>query len=222
MKNNITERIISSLLAVLMLLSLCVGLTSCDDVTDAAIDILEDFLEEDYLSDTQDYEEQQPEIEQPEVEQPEVEHQPEELPPEVEQQPEAEQSEEEQPEVEQPEDRITVDEDGEYDDFEHVALYIHLYGKLPKNYITKKEAENLGWSGGSLEKYAKGKCIGGSYFGNYEGALPKKKGREYHECDIDTLGEKSRGAKRIVYSNDGLIYYTDDHYETFTLLYGEE
>ncbi|MBE6626668.1 MAG: ribonuclease [Ruminococcaceae bacterium] len=115
-----------------------------------------------------------------------------------------------------------LDENGTYDDKERVALYIHLYGKLPSNYITKEKAEELGWSGGSVERYAKGKCIGGSRFGNYEGLLPKKSGRTYYECDIDTLGESSRGAKRIVYSNDGLIYYTDDHYETFELLYGEE
>ena len=86
----------------------------------------------------------------------------------------------------------------------------------------EKEAERLGWDGGSLEPYAPGKSIGGSYFGNYEGKLPKKKGRTYYECDIDTMGKRSRGPKRIVYSTDGLIYYTPDHYETFELLYGEE
>lgn len=115
-----------------------------------------------------------------------------------------------------------VSEDGEYWTRDKVALYIHLFGHLPKNYITKNEAENLGWSGGSLEPYAPGCSIGGGYFGNYEGLLPKKKGRKYYECDIDTRGKKSRGAKRIVFSNDGLIYYTDDHYESFTLLYGGE
>ncbi len=112
-----------------------------------------------------------------------------------------------------------IDGDGEFDDKENVALYIHTYGKLPRNYITKAEAQDLGWEGGSVERYAPGKCIGGSKFGNYEGLLPKADGRQYYECDIDTLGESSRGAKRIVYSNDGLIYYTDDHYETFELLY---
>ncbi len=117
---------------------------------------------------------------------------------------------------------IIVDEGGEYDDVDHVALYIVKYGTLPKNYISKKDAEALGWDGGSLDTVAKGKCIGGSYFGNYEGLLPRADGRKYYECDIDTIGKNSRGAKRIVYSNDGLVYYTDDHYETFTLLYGEE
>lgn len=114
------------------------------------------------------------------------------------------------------------DEDGAYTSAEDVALYIHVYGRLPSNFITKKEAQALGWLGGGLEDYAPGKCIGGDHFGNYEGALPEKKGRKYRECDIDTLGTKSRGAKRIIYSNDGLIYYTEDHYESFTLLYGEE
>lgn len=113
-------------------------------------------------------------------------------------------------------------EDGIYDDKDHVALYIHQYGRLPDNYITKKEAQALGWSGGSLEPYAPGKCIGGSHFGNYEGLLPEAEGRYYTECDIDTMYANARGAKRIVFSNDGLIYYTEDHYESFELLYGEE
>ena len=120
------------------------------------------------------------------------------------------------------EDAAPIDEDGVYTSKEDVALYLHTYGKLPSNFITKKEAQDLGWTGGSLEPYAPGKCIGGTYFGNYEGLLPTKPGRTYAECDIGTLGKSSRGAKRLVYSNDGLIYYTEDHYETFTLLYGEE
>lgn len=113
-------------------------------------------------------------------------------------------------------------EDGAYDSKEDVALYLRLYGHLPENYITKKDAEALGWAGGSLEPYAPGKCIGGGRFGNYEGLLPDAEGRRWTECDIDTLGAKSRGAKRIVFSNDGLIYYTDDHYKSFELLYGED
>ncbi len=112
-----------------------------------------------------------------------------------------------------------IAEDGSYSSKEDVALYLETYGRLPDNFITKKEAKALGWEGGSLESYAPGKCIGGDKFGNYEGILPEEDGRTYRECDIDTLGKKSRGAKRIVYSDDGLIYYTEDHYETFTLLY---
>lgn len=121
-----------------------------------------------------------------------------------------------------PEETPAIDEDGVYTTKEDVALYIHTYGHLPQNFISKKEAQSLGWEGGSLEPYAPGKCIGGSHFGNYEGILPEKDGRSYTECDIDTLGADKRGAKRIVFSNDGLIYYTEDHYETFELLYGEE
>ena len=117
---------------------------------------------------------------------------------------------------------LTTDENGTYTSKEDVALYIYTYGKLPSNFITKNEAKALGWSGGSLEEYAPGMCIGGDRFGNYEGILPQADGRTYTECDIDTLGASKRGAKRIVFSNDGLIYYTEDHYETFELLYGEE
>lgn len=121
-----------------------------------------------------------------------------------------------------PDETAQIDEDGAYTTKDDVALYIHTYGHLPDNFITKKDAQALGWPGGSLEPYAPGKCIGGSRFGNYEGLLPEADGRTYIECDIDTLGADSRGAKRIVFSNDGLIYYTEDHYKSFELLYGEE
>ena len=116
-------------------------------------------------------------------------------------------------------EEAAIDPDGSYTTKEDVALYIHTYGCLPNNFMTKKEAQALGWEGGSLEEYAPGMCIGGDRFGNYEGLLPED--RDYTECDIDTLGAKKRGAKRIVFSDDGLIYYTDDHYESFELLYGE-
>lgn len=125
-----------------------------------------------------------------------------------------------QPPVEQ---APALPEDGQYDDKDNVALYIHLYGKLPSNYVTKKDAEALyGWQGGALDVIAPGKAIGGSYYGNYEGLLPDADGREWTECDIGTIGQTKRGAERIVFSNDGLIYYTPDHYESFELLYGEE
>ena len=115
-----------------------------------------------------------------------------------------------------------LDIDGWYYSAEDVALYLVTYGELPSNFITKNEARDLGWSGGSVDRYKKGAAIGGDTFGNREGLLPKASGRKYYECDIDTKGKNSRGAKRIVFSNDGLIYYTSDHYESFTLLYGEE
>lgn len=115
-----------------------------------------------------------------------------------------------------------LDEDGHYNSKEDVALYIHLYGKLPENYITKSECEDLGYSYHRASEAVPDGAIGGDRFGNREGLLPKKDGRTWTECDIDTWGKSSRGAKRIVFSNDGLIYYTDDHYESFELLYGEE
>ena len=113
-----------------------------------------------------------------------------------------------------------LDEHGSYTSKESVAAYIHTYGHLPENYITKNEAEKLGWNSkeGNLWEVAPGMSIGGSKFGNYEGLLPDKKGRKYYECDIDYEGGY-RGAKRIIYSNDGLIFYTEDHYESFEQLY---
>ena len=93
-----------------------------------------------------------------------------------------------------------------------VSAYLTEYGHLPSNYITKKQAQALGWQGGSLEPYAPGCSIGGDRFGNYEGTLPDG---SYHECDLNTRGADKRGAERLVYADDGRIYYTADHYETF-------
>ena len=114
-----------------------------------------------------------------------------------------------------------LDENGTYSSQEDVAAYLVTYKRLPDNYITKKQAEKLGWHGGSLEPYAPGKCIGGSRFGNYEGRLPEDE--VYYECDIDTLGAEKRGAERLVYCEDfEHIYYTSDHYESFTLIYSAD
>ena len=117
----------------------------------------------------------------------------------------------------------SISEDGTYTTKEEVSEYINLYGHLPSNFITKKEAKNLGWvsSEGNLNEVAPGMSIGGDYFGNYEGLLPEAEDRDYYECDIDFDGTY-RNEKRIVFSNDGLVYYTEDHYESFELLYGEE
>ena len=130
------------------------------------------------------------------------------------------QTQQTEPAIQTPGEQLPIE--GSYTTKEDVALYIHTYGCLPENFITKDEAREPGWDGGGLEDYAPGMCIGGDRFGNYEGLLPEVEGRRYTECDIDTLGADSRGAKRIVFSNDGLIYYTGDHYESFELLYGEE
>ncbi|MDO4805818.1 MAG: ribonuclease domain-containing protein [Coriobacteriales bacterium] len=116
---------------------------------------------------------------------------------------------------------VLVDEDGEYTSKDEVALYIHTYAHLPSNYITKREAENAGWKkkGLTLAQACPGKSIGGDRFSNREGRLPKASGRTWYECDIDYDGGRSRNSKRILYSDDGLIYYTDDHYNTFERLY---
>lgn len=103
-----------------------------------------------------------------------------------------------------------------YYDLVNVVLYLEIYDELPDNYITKSEARALGWEGGSVEDYMEGAAIGGDTFGNREGLLPEAKGRRYTECDIDTNGYPSRGARRLVFSNDGLYYYTADHYESFS------
>ncbi len=97
---------------------------------------------------------------------------------------------------------------------ECVSAHIRRTGALPQNFITKKQAGDLGWQGGDLWRYARGKSIGGDRFGNFERRLPDKKGRIWRECDIEYRGG-ARGAKRLIFSNDGLIFYTADHYESF-------
>lgn len=113
---------------------------------------------------------------------------------------------------------ITVTEDGWYSTPEEVALYIHTYGDLPDNFITKKEAEQLGWDSkkGNLWDVAEGMSIGGDHFGNYEGLLPEED--SYTECDVNYNGGY-RGSERIIFSDDGDIYYTSDHYKSFEQLY---
>ena len=115
---------------------------------------------------------------------------------------------------------VSVSKDGTYTDRDHVALYLHLYQKLPANYISKTKAKKAGWDAekGNLWDVCPGKSIGGGTFYNDDGLLPEKSGRTWKECDIDYAGGY-RGAKRICYSNDGLIFYTDDHYQSFTQLY---
>lgn len=115
------------------------------------------------------------------------------------------------------------DINGSYTSKDEVALYLHLYGHLPPNYITKQQAKDLGWNSkeGNLEEVAPGKSIGGDRFWNNEEILPEENNREYYECDINFSGGY-RGPERLVYSNDGWIYYTSDHYESFHLLYPKE
>lgn len=114
---------------------------------------------------------------------------------------------------------IRVESDQAYTDKDHVAAYIHIYRKLPPNYITKAEARSLGWKDkGTLDQVAPGKSIGGDRFSNYEKILPDAPGRGWKECDIDYV-RGNRNAKRICFSNDGLIYYTSSHYQDFEKIY---
>ena len=93
-------------------------------------------------------------------------------------------------------------------------------GRLPNNYITKAQAKVLGWSEGkALNNYAPGKAIGGDIFNNSTGILPMKNGRIWYEADVGINYIMSRSnfknpGYRILYSSDGLIYGTYDHYKT--------
>ena len=101
-----------------------------------------------------------------------------------------------------------------------IADYIFAHGTLPDNFLTKSEARQLGWDSSQnyVSDVAPGYSIGGDKFGNYEGLLPEASGRKWYEADTNyTAGP--RGAERILYSSDGLVYYTNDHYQTFTELH---
>jgi hypothetical protein len=113
---------------------------------------------------------------------------------------------------------LGVEKDKAYSSKDEVALYIHTFNELPPNYLTKGEAIALGWDAekGNLWDVSDKMSIGGDRFFNREGVLPENK--RYFECDIDYNGGY-RGAKRLVYSVDGWIYYTSDHYDSFELLY---
>lgn len=117
---------------------------------------------------------------------------------------------------------ILVEYGLDYSEAEEVALYLHAFDELPPNFITKYEARDMGWNSkeGNLWEVAYGYSIGGDEFGNREGLLPDENDRQWYECDVNYEGDY-RGSERIVFSNDGLIYYTDDHYESFELLYDD-
>lgn len=54
-----------------------------------------------------------------------------------------------------------------------------------------------------------------STFQNREGILPRKPQGWYREFTVITPGARDRGARRIVEGEDGLLFYTDDHYANF-------
>lgn len=111
---------------------------------------------------------------------------------------------------------VQVVEGEPYTEAQDVVDYLAAYDELPPNYLTKEEARELGWiaSEGNLWEVAPDASIGGDYFGNFEELLPKADTRDYYEADINYEGGH-RNAERLVFSNDGLYFYTDDHYESF-------
>lgn len=117
-------------------------------------------------------------------------------------------------------DELCVEYGYDYSDPDEVALYLHAFEELPPNYITKDEARSLGWDSrrGNLWDVAYGMSIGGDRFGNREGLLPDARNRLWYECDVNYWGGY-RGAERLLFSSDGLIYYSNDHYQTYQLLY---
>ena len=109
---------------------------------------------------------------------------------------------------------------GPLEEAQRIADYFFEYGELPDNFITKKQAQALGWDNmvNYVSDVAPGKSIGGDYFGNYEQLLPVVKGRKYYEADCFYRGGK-RNAYRIIYSTDGHVWYTEDLYNTFIELF---
>jgi len=93
--------------------------------------------------------------------------------------------------------------------------WLKYYGRLPEYYISPFKLEELGWrQGDKPSKFAPGKMYGGDVYQNRDGRLPRRIGRVWYEADINyTTGR--RNSHRILWSNDGLIFVTYDHYHTF-------
>ena len=114
-----------------------------------------------------------------------------------------------------------VTEGESYRSREDVTAYLHAYGELPPNYLTESEAEALGWDGsGDLWAIQEGAAIGGDSYDNLAGLVPEADGRTWSQCDVNYEGG-TRGNERLVYSNDGLIYYSPDKFTPFEEVYGE-
>lgn len=209
-RNTFWKRSMSLLLALLMILSIFLTGCAAEDV-DLALDIADALLES-ALEESETDEQPKQELAAPESSQAPPEETPAEKPAEIPVETPTEKPAEETEE--------SLDENGRYTSPEDVARYIHTYGKLPCNYISKDDARALGWDSkaGNLWDVTDEMSIGGDRFGNYEGALPDAKDRSWKECDVNYEGGY-RGSERLLYSNDGLIFYTNDHYETFTQLY---
>lgn len=101
-----------------------------------------------------------------------------------------------------------------------VDMYLNIHGQLPYNYISKKDAIRIGWINilGNLQAVAPGKTIGGDVYKNRNNHLPSAEGRVWYEADIN-YDTGYRNDHRIIYSNDGLVFATYNHYMTFVQIH---
>ncbi len=97
-----------------------------------------------------------------------------------------------------------------------VDAELFYFKRLPGYYVNKNIAYSAGWKKKhkQLDDVLPGKMIGGDRYYNDDNKLPVAPGRLWYEADIDYTGGK-RNRKRILYSSDGLIFVTYDHYQTF-------
>ena len=95
-----------------------------------------------------------------------------------------------------------------------VINYVKSNHELPEYYITKSEARKQGWvpSEGNLCDVLPGKAIGGDKFSNREKTLPS--GKQYCEADVN-YNCGNRNADRIVFTKEGEVYLTKNHYKSF-------
>jgi hypothetical protein len=99
--------------------------------------------------------------------------------------------------------------------FVDIVANLRATGRLPDRYVTKEAARARGWHGGGLCAVWPGRLIGGDPYRNFSQELPSAPARIWREADLDATC-RSRGPKRLIFSNDGLIYVTTDHYQFFT------
>jgi len=102
------------------------------------------------------------------------------------------------------------------DGFVETVAALRASGRLPPRYVSKRHARELGWRPGvDLCRLARGDSLGGDRFNDRGHALPSAAGRRWREADLDERCAVGRGTHRLLWSSDGLIYVTTDHYRTF-------
>lgn len=112
-----------------------------------------------------------------------------------------------------PADRVPI---AQFTEPHAVARWITLHHQLPEGYVTKSQARRQGWdpAKGNLCDVLPGRAIGGDRFSNREHRLPMQAGRQWYEADVNYACGR-RDADRLLYSSDGLIFLTTDHYRSF-------